>query len=127
MYHYNVLLETVTSVLQERRGLTKELYFIIFSRRKSSFHAKSLFAGFTCFDISIYFSRSKRVNKKIISLCTRSDGNLLIYKIGAMVSEIHVFKRRRICENYVCLYFVLCVIFPYNVFAHSYFLTCSPP
>ena len=28
------------SVLQEIKGLTKELYFVILSRRKSSFHAK---------------------------------------------------------------------------------------
>ena len=42
----------------------------------------------------IIFSRSKRVNKNIC-LCTRSDGNLLTCKmfIGAMVSEIRVFKR----------------------------------
>ena len=37
-----------------------------------------------CSDISttcIIFSRSKRVNKNIICLCTRSDGNLLTHKI----------------------------------------------
>ena len=34
--HYN---EMMMSVLQEIKGLTKELYFIILSRRKSSFHA----------------------------------------------------------------------------------------
>ena len=32
--------EMMMSVLQEIRGLTKELYFNILSRRKSSFHAK---------------------------------------------------------------------------------------
>ena len=35
----------------------------------------------------------KRVNGKIIYLCTRSDGNLLTLKfIGSMVSEFRVFK-----------------------------------
>ena len=38
--HYNVLLEIMMSVLQEIKGLTKELYVFILSRRKSSFHAK---------------------------------------------------------------------------------------
>ena len=32
--------EMMMSVLQEIKGLTKELYIIILSRRKSSFHAK---------------------------------------------------------------------------------------
>ena len=39
--------------------------------------------------------------------------------IGAMVSEICVFKRRRrICRNHIYLYFVSCVIFSYN-FLHA--------
>ena len=33
--------------------------------------------------IIIIFSRSKRVNKNIICLCTRSDGNLLTCKISS--------------------------------------------
>ena len=67
------------SVLQEIKGLTKELYFIILSRRKSSFHAKfqvHFLHALPVFDIRKYglhynvlsgliiiiFSRSKRVN-----------------------------------------------------------------
>ena len=52
-----------------------------------------LFTWFTCFDglhynvlsglIIIIFSRSKMVNKNIICLCTRSDGNLLTGKISS--------------------------------------------
>ena len=39
--HYNVLLQMIMSVLQEVKGLTKKLYFIIYtSSRKTSFHAK---------------------------------------------------------------------------------------
>ena len=41
--HYSVLLEMMMSVLQEIEGLTKELYFIILCRRKTSFHAKIRF------------------------------------------------------------------------------------
>ena len=37
--HSSVLLEMMMSVLQEIKGLAKELYFIILFRRKSSFHA----------------------------------------------------------------------------------------
>ena len=38
--HCSILLEIMMSVLQEIKGLTKELYVFIHSRRKSSFHAK---------------------------------------------------------------------------------------
>ena len=37
--HYNVYLEMM-SVSQEVKGFMKELYFMILSRRKTSFHAK---------------------------------------------------------------------------------------
>ena len=57
------------SVLQEIRGLTKELYFIILSRRKSSFHFVPMdYIG----QKSAYMQNFKF--------------------IGAMVSEIRVFK-----------------------------------
>ena len=35
-----IILEMMMSILQEMEGLTKELYFIILCRRKTSFHAK---------------------------------------------------------------------------------------
>ena len=152
------------SVLQEIKGLMKELYFpgggpVSMQNFRSTVHMVYLF------DISMacivrtdnhHISRSKRVNKEIICLCTRSDENPFTCKIsrslelwlvkfvfskeneesvkimrksaymqnfkfiGAMVSEICVFKRRRrrICENHVYLYFVLCVIFSYK-FLHA--------
>ena len=44
--------------------------------------------------VIIIFSRCKRVNRKTISLCNRSDGNLLTCKIGAMVSEFRVLMKK---------------------------------
>ena len=49
----------IMSLLQDVEGLTKELYFIILSRRKTSFHAQfqvqCLAKWFTCFDIGMTF------------------------------------------------------------------------
>ena len=85
------MIEMMMSVLQEIKGLTKQLHFIILSRGKSSFHANfQVHTWFTCFDISIsytvlsglviiiIFSRSKGVNK-IIYLCTRLDGKICLH------------------------------------------------
>ena len=108
------------SVLQEIKGLTKELYFIILSRRKSSFHAKfqvhwlyvyylfwhkhdlhyNVLSGL----IIIIFSRSKRVKGKIMCLCTNSDENLFKSKISGskllwLLRYASSWRRwRRICE-----------------------------
>ena len=99
-----------------------------------------LFTWFTCFDISmaciimgliiIIFSRSKRVNKNIIYLCTRSDGNLLTCKISSSL-ELRlvrfVFSKEDEEEEdeedesvkiMFYLYFVPCVIISYN-FLHA--------
>ena len=87
--------------------------------------------------IIIIFSRSKRVNKNIICLCTRSDGNLLTCKISSSL-ELQlvrfVFSKEEEDEKedeesvkiMFYLYFVACVII-HTFFACRYFLTCSPP
>ena len=72
-----------------------------------------MFTRFTCFDIGIYslhynvlsgliiisFSRSKRVNRKIICLCTRSEENLFSCKISksstATVIELRFFMKKK--------------------------------
>ena len=78
------------SVLQEIKGLMKELYFpggspVSMQNFRSTVHMVHLF------DISMacivrtdnhHISRSKRVNKEIICLCTRSDENLFTCKIS---------------------------------------------
>ena len=84
----------------------KELYFIILTRRKSSFHANFRSTVHRVYIpvltyawsglISIIFSRSKGVT---YAYALDRMEILLTYKIssslGAMVSEIRVFKRRR--------------------------------
>ena len=90
---------SLMSVLQAIKGLTKELYFIIFSRRKSN----SMQNWFTCFDISM--SWHYNVLSGLIIIILRSKGlreniHLCVYMqnfkfIGAMVSEFRVFKRSR--------------------------------
>ena len=60
--HYNVLLEMMMSVLQEIKGLTKELYFIILSRRKSMQNFRSQYRstvdGFGLVSIIVYLRKS---------------------------------------------------------------------
>ena len=88
------------SVLQEMKGLTKELYVIILSRRKSSFHAK----------FQVHCSHGLPVLKhynvlsgQIIIIFQEVKGLTNAYALdqteiclhGATVSEIRVFKRRR--------------------------------
>ena len=63
------------SVLQE----TKELYFVIPSRKKTSFHAKFQACCLHCLPVFDSYNkhRSKRANKKITCLYTSSDEDLL--------------------------------------------------
>ena len=98
--HYNVLLQMIMWVLQEGKGLTKKLYFIILpvgrpvSMQKFRlnvytvylfWHRYSLHYNVLSGLIIISFSRSKRVNGKIICLCTRSEENLFSCKISSLV------------------------------------------
>ena len=88
MYLYKMIM----SVLQEVKGLTKRLHFIILPVGRPVSMQNSGFTRFTCFDIGMHynvlsgliiisFSRSKRVNGKIICVCTSSDENLFESKI----------------------------------------------
>ena len=72
------------SALQDAEGLTKELYFIILSRRKTSFsmdnsrfnvymHGLPVLTFHYNVLSGLIIIRSKRVNGKIICLCTRSE------------------------------------------------------
>ena len=71
------------SVLQEVKGLTKKLYFVILlvGRPVPMQISGSMFTRFTCFDIGtacivrnddVSFTRSKRVNEEIILRYTSS-------------------------------------------------------
>ena len=84
----------IMSVLQEVKGLTKKLYFIILpvgrpvSMQNFRLNVYTVYLFLTC--IIMYcqdcsFSRSKRVNGKIICLCTRSEENLFSCKIPSLV------------------------------------------
>ena len=74
----------------------------------------SLFMRFICSDIGshilhynvliiICYRRSKRVNGKIICLCTRSEENLFIYKIfkssTATVIELRFFMKKKMMKK----------------------------
>ena len=94
-----------------------------------------MFTRFTCFDIRTYslhynvlsgliiisFSRSKRVNGKIICLCTRSEKNLFSCKMSksstTAVIELRFFtkKKKMKMKN---LHFISHVIFSSN-FLHA--------
>ena len=139
--HYN---EMMMSVLQEVKGLTKKLYFVILLVGRPVpmqnfrlnvykvylfWHRYSLHYNVLSGPIIISFSRSKGVYAYAL------DWKKPVYTqnfkfIGVMLSEIHVFKRRRrrrICENHVLSVLrTLCDNF-IQFFACSYFLTCSPP
>ena len=123
------------SVLQEIKGLTKKLYFIILLVRRPVpmqnfrlkvykvylfWHRYSLHYNVLSGPTIISLSRSKGVNGKIICLCTSSDENLFTCKISGQ-KLLHILSyasswrsrrsRRWICENHVYLYFIPHVIF----------------
>ena len=70
------------------------------------------------------FSKSKKI-------CTRSDGNLLTYKILELRLVRFMFSKEEEEEedeeSVKIMYFVPCGINFIQFFACSYFLTCSPP
>ena len=95
------------SVSQEViKGVTKN--YTSFILLVGSQISGSIFTRFTCFDIGtslhynvllgviiISFSRSKRVNGKIISLCTRSEENPCACKSStATVFELRFFMKK---------------------------------
>ena len=139
--HYNVLLEMMMSVLQEVKGLTKKLYFIILLVGRPLpmqtfrlnvytvylfWHRYSLHYNVLSGPIIISFSRSKGVNGKIICLCTSSDKNLFKSKIAGskllrVLSYGSSWRRRwrrwrrwRICEIMFYLYSIPGVTFSSN-------------
>ena len=141
--HYNVMM---MSVLQEVKGLTKKLYFIILLVRRPVpmqnfrlkvykvylfWHRYSLHYNVLSGPIIISLSRSKGVNGKIICLCTSSDENLFTCKISGpkllrILSYASSWRRRwrrwrrrwRICDNRIYLYVIPHVTFSSN-FLHA--------
>ena len=76
------------------------------------------------------FSRSKRVNGKIICLCTRLEENLFACKISspvytATVIELRFFMKESL-KSYLPVFHTSYDIF-IQFFACSYLFTCSPP
>ena len=131
------------SVLQEAKGLTKKLYFVILLVGRPVpmqnfrlnvytvylfWHRYRLHYNVLSGQIIISFSRSKGVNGKIICLCTSLDENLFTCKMSGpkllrLLSYASSWRRKRrrrwrICENHVYLYSVPGVIFSSN-FLHA--------
>ena len=126
------------SVLHEVKGLMKKLYFIILLVGRAVpmqnirlivntvylfRHRYSLHYNVLSGPIIISFSRSKRVNGKIICLCTSSDESLFIHKISSSLELCLVrFMFSKEDEESVkimfYLYFVPCVIISYK-FLHA--------
>ena len=132
------------SVLHEVKGLMKKLYFIILLVGRAVpmqnirlivntvylfLHRYSLHYNVLSGPIIISFSISKRVNGKIICLCTSSDENLFIRKISSSL-ELYLVRFMFSKEDeeeeedeesvkiMFYLYFVPCVIISYK-FLHA--------
>ena len=128
------------SVLHEVKGLMKKLYFIILlvgravpmqNIRLNVYtvylfrHTYSLHYNVLSGPIIISFSRSKRVNGKIICLCTSLDESLFMHKISSSLELCLVRfmfskedEEEEDEESVKIIYFVPCVIISYR-FLHA--------
>ena len=90
------------AAIQELKGLRKKLYFVLLSRRKTSFYAKFQVYCSHCLPVSTWLcpaiirtiskTGSKRVNDKLHSYALPRKKTGLLANIGATISLLHEIK-----------------------------------